>query len=104
MSSYVERILNSLQQIRIKMNLNSSSKVNLQDHSVWFYLDFDWIEVNFSTRETDFCKENFQSHDNTQDKNSFKIFQFPIGNSKCAEKFKFHSDAPMLKYCQKVVE
>ena len=37
----------------------------------WFDLDFDWIEVNFSTREPDFYKKLFQSHDNTHDKNSF---------------------------------
>ena len=40
-------------------------------------------------------------HDNTKDTNTFKIFQVPIGNSKCVEIFKFHNDAPMLKYCQK---
>ena len=27
----------------------------------WFNLDFDWIEVSFSTREPDFCKENFSN-------------------------------------------
>ena len=67
----------------------------------WFNLDFGWIEVNFSTREPDFYKKVFQSHYNTQDTNTFKSFQVPIGNSKCVENFKFHHDAPMLKYCQK---
>ena len=43
----------------------------------------------------------FQIHDNKQDTNSFKIFQVPIGSSKCVEKFKFHSDSPMLHYFQK---
>ena len=46
----------------------------------WFDLDFDWVEVNFSTRKPDFYKKLFQSHDDTQDTNSFKIFQFPIEN------------------------
>ena len=32
-SSYIKSIWNSLQQIRIKMKLNSSSKIGLQDHS-----------------------------------------------------------------------
>ena len=59
------------------------------------------IEVNFSTREPDFYKKLFQSHDDTQDKNIFKIFQVPIGNAKCVELFKFRIDAPILKYCQK---
>ena len=31
----------------------------------------------------------------------FKSFQVPIGSSKFVEKFKFHNDAPILKYCQK---
>ena len=28
----------------------------------WFDLDFDWIEINFSTREPDFYKKIFQIH------------------------------------------
>ena len=67
----------------------------------WFDIDFDWIEVHFSPREPGFYKKLFQSHDNTQDTNTSKLFQVPIGNSKCVETFKFHNDAPMLKYCQK---
>ena len=43
----------------------------------------------------------FQIHDDTQDKNTFKSFQVPIGNSKYVENFKFHNDSPILKYCQK---
>ena len=67
----------------------------------WFDIDFDWIEVNFSTCEPDFYTKPFQIHDDTQDTNAFKMFQVPIGNSKCVKKFKFHNDAPMSKYCQK---
>ena len=83
----------------------NESKFKFQGQSAisqrWFDIDFDWIEVNFSTREPDFYKKLFQSHENTQDTNTFKIFQVPIGNSKCVETFKFHNDAPILKYCQK---
>ena len=46
----------------------------------WFDLDFDWTEVNFSTHEPDFYKKLFQNHENTQDTNTFKFFQVPIGN------------------------
>ena len=67
----------------------------------WFDIDFDWIEVNFSNCEPDFYKKLFQSHYDTQDINTFKRFQVPIGNSKCVESFKFRNDAPILKYCQK---
>ena len=48
-------------------------------------------------------KKLFQIHDNTQDTNTFKIFQVPIGNSKCVETFKFQNDAPILKYCQNLL-
>ena len=65
----------------------------------WFDLEFYWIEVNFSTHEPYFYKKRFQSHDDTQDKNIFKFFQVPTGNSKCVETSKFHNDAPMLNYC-----
>ena len=61
----------------------------------WFYFYFYWIEVNFITREPDFYKKPFQIHDYTQDKNTFKFCQFPIGNLKSVEKFKFHNDSPM---------
>ena len=44
----------------------------------WFGLDLDWIEVSFSTREPDFCKKLFQSHDDTQDINILKIFKFQL--------------------------
>ena len=47
-----------------------------------------------------YIKKLFQSHDDTQDTNTLKLFQVPIVNSKCVENFKFHNDAPMLKYCQ----
>ena len=67
----------------------------------WFDIDFGWIEVNFGTREPDLYKKLFQSHDDTQDTNTFKFFQFPIINSKCVEIFRFHKDAPMLNYYQK---
>ena len=67
----------------------------------WFDIDFDWIEVNFITREPGFYEKLFQSHEDTQDTNTFKIFPVQIGNSTFVEIFKFHNDAPMLKYCQK---
>ena len=46
-------------------------------------------------------KKLFQIHDDTQDTNTFKLFQVPIGIQKCVEIIKFHNDAPMLKCCQK---
>ena len=67
----------------------------------WFDFYFYWVEVHFSTREPDLYRKLFQIHDNTQDTDIFKIFQVPIGSSKYVENFKFHSDAPILKYRQK---
>ena len=40
-------------------------------------------------REPDFYKKLFQSHDDTQDNNTFKSFQVTIGNAKCVESFEF---------------
>ena len=37
----------------------------------WFDLDFNWIEVNFSTHEPDSYKKYFQIHDDTQETNTF---------------------------------
>ena len=31
----------------------------------WFDINYDWMEVNFSTRETDFYKKLLQRHDYT---------------------------------------
>ena len=40
----------------------------------------------FSTNESDLYREIFQRHDETQDTNTVKIFQVPIGHSKCVKK------------------
>ena len=83
----------------------NEAKFNFQCQSTrsqrWFDLDFDSIEVSFSTLEPDLYNKFFKSHDDTQDINIFKMFQVPIGNSKCVENSKFQNDAPMLEYCQK---
>ena len=50
----------------------------------WFDLDFDWILV--ITREHDLYIRLFLRHDDTQDTNAFKMFEVPIGNSKCVGK------------------
>ena len=74
-----------LQQIKNK----NEAKFKFQGQSArskrWFDLDLDWIEVNFSTREPDLYKKLFQGHDDTQDINTFKCFQVPIGNTNCVE-------------------
>ena len=64
----------------------NESKFKFQGQSarsqLWFDLDLDCIDMDFSTREPDFYKKLFQSHDNKQDKDTFKTFQVPIGNAK----------------------
>ena len=64
----------------------NGSKFKFQGQSgrskLWFDLDLDCIDINFSTREPDFYKKLFQSHDNEQDTDTFRIFQVPIGNAK----------------------
>ena len=92
-----------LQQIRTK----NEGKFKFQGQStrsqLWIDLDLDWVEINFSFLEPDFYRKLFQSHGDTQDDNTFKTFQVPIGNAKCVESFKFQNDAPILKYCQKTL-
>ena len=51
-----------------------------------FDLVFDWIGKTISPRETDFYGKFFQRNHETQDTNTFKMFEVPIGNSKCVEK------------------
>ena len=95
---------NDLKFVATDENKNEA-KFKFQGHSsrsqCWFEIDFDWIEANFSTREPDLYMKLFQSHDDTQDTNTFKFFQVPIGNAKYVESFKFQNDAPILKFCQK---
>ena len=70
---------------------------------LWFDLDLDWININFSTREPGFYKKLFQSHDNEQDTNTFRTFQVQIGNAKVVKSFVFHEDAPIISYFQKTL-
>ena len=93
-------LLHQIKKIEAKFKFQGQSARS----QLWFDLDLDWIEVNFSTREPDFYKQVFQSHDYTQDINILKRFQVPIGNSKCVESSKFRNDAPILKYCQKSLD
>ena len=65
-----------------------------------FDINFHWTTEHFSTCELDFYKKIFQKHDETQNKNTFKMFVVPIRNAKNVEEMKFHVDAPMIKYCQ----
>ena len=83
------------------MKLNLNFKVNSKRSQQWFYLDLGLIEVNFSTHEIEFYKKLFQSHDDTQYINIFRLFEVPIGNAKFVESSKFQNDSPILKYCQK---
>ena len=70
---------------------------------LWLDLNLDWIDMNFSTCEPDFYKKLFQSHDNEQETNIFKLFQVLIVNAKVVKSFVFHKDAPILNFCQKTL-
>ena len=54
-------------------NNKNEAKFKFQDQSArsqrWFDLGFNWIEVNFSTREPDLYKKICQRYDGTQDTN-----------------------------------
>ena len=89
LSSFGVRTCYLMQQIKIK----TGSKFKFQGQSsrsqLWFDLDLYWIDMNFSTREPDFYKKLFQSHDNKQDEDTFKTFPVPIENAKFVKPFKF---------------
>ena len=53
----------------------------------WFDLDFDQIEVNFSTREPNLYKKLFHSHDDKQDTNTLKNISIYNGKFKMYGKF-----------------
>ena len=63
-------------------DLGGRTKRKKERSRLWFDLDLYWIDIMFSTREPDFYKKIFQSHDNEQGTNTFKKFQVPIGNAK----------------------
>ena len=85
----------------------NESKFKFQGQSgrsqLWFDLDLYRIIINFSTREPDFYKKLFQSHDNQQDTDTFRKFHVTMGNAKVVKSFVFHKDAPILSYCQKTL-
>ena len=95
--------VNLMQQMKLKMNQKFKFQVQSTRSLLWFDLDLDWIDMNFSTREPDFYKKIFQSRDNEQDTNTFKTFHVPIGNTKVVKLFVFHKDAPILSYYQKTL-
>ena len=64
----------------------NESKFKFQGQSarsqLCFDLDLNWNDINFSTCEPDLYKKLFQSHENEQEKNTFKFFQVPVGNAR----------------------
>ena len=65
----------------------------------WFDLDFDWIELNSSTREPNFYKKRFKIYDDTLDTNTFKFFQVTMGNSNVRKYLSF----TMMPQCSSIV-
>ena len=78
-----------MQQIKNKTEFKFKIQGQSERSQLWFDLDLDWNDINFSTREPDFYKRLFQSHDNKQEKDTFKTFQVSIGNAKVVKSFKF---------------
>ena len=67
--------------------IKNEAKLKFQGQSArsqrWFDLDFDWIEVNFSTRELCLYNKLFQSHVDTQYTNTFCISYWNLKAFKC---------------------
>ena len=57
----------------------TESKFKFQGQSarsqLWFDIDLDWIDINFSTHEPDFYMKLFQIHDNKQGEDTFKTLK-----------------------------
>ena len=60
----------------------TESKFKFQGQSarsqLWFDLYLDWIYMDFITREPNFYKIFFHSHDDKQDKDTYKNFKFQL--------------------------
>ena len=85
-------------------NNKNEAKFKFQGQSTrsqcWFDLDFDFIEVNFSTREHDLYEANFSE---PLQYTRYKYIQIPSSSNrkfKTYGNFKFQKDVPMIKYCQ----
>ena len=82
----------------------NASKFKFQGQSTgsqrWFDLGFGWIEVNFSACEPELYRTLFQRYDDTQNKNIFKMFEVPIGNSKLCGKLSF----TVMPQCSSIVK
>ena len=61
-SSFVKLRHKGLKFVATDKNKNEA-KFKFQGQStrsqLWFDIDLDWFEINFSTHEPDFCKETF---------------------------------------------
>ena len=67
LSSFGARNCYLMQQIKNKTESIFKFQGQYVGSQLWFDLDLDWIDINFSTREPDFYKKLFQSHDNKED-------------------------------------
>ena len=85
------------------MNLNLSSMVSLQDHSVGLILIFIGPRKKISHLNLISMGKSFKGTKKKQDKNTFKMFEVPIGNSKHAEKLSF-TVRPNDQVLSKVIE
>ena len=97
---------NYLKTTEENMNKNED-KLKFQGQSArshcWFDIDYEQIEETFSTREPGIYQIIYRSRDETQNKNTFKMFVVSIVNAQNVEEMNFNTDAPILKYHQKYI-
>ena len=53
---------------------------------LWFDIDHEWLEENFSTSELNFYKCFYQTNIRGQEKKKYRLFVVPIGNAKITQK------------------
>ena len=99
-SCFFERIWTSLKQITIK----NEDRFKLLGQSAraqrCFDLYFDLIEENLAYLNLISIGKYIKGRKKHKIEINLKLFEVPIGNTKCVEEMKFHIKDPMLKYFQ----
>ena len=75
-----------------------------QGHSTrfkhWVYIDIEWVEENFSTREPQFYNRLFQTNIEVKSGITYPVFTVPIGNSKEKGEIEYNLQDPLVAYNQ----
>ena len=57
----------------------------------WFYLDREWLQETFCTREPDFYKQLYKMNTARQEMYSYQISFFPVVNNQIIEELELQA-------------